>query len=86
MEKWKEYIREYPELEKRWNNIPEATNTLFCGQIDMYARNLSIEFAEWCSSNNYHNYAFNKSKWHKLDGVDYTTAQLFTIFLNERFK
>ena len=38
--KWKDHIKQFPELEKRWNNVPEATKTLFEIQIDAFANGL----------------------------------------------
>ena len=38
--KCKEHIKEFPELEKRWNSIPEATKALFEIQIDAFANGI----------------------------------------------
>lgn len=49
------------------------------------ARNLSIEFAEWCSLNGFHNYPYNKSLWFTLKGKqDVTTEQLWDKFLEQK--
>ena len=45
--KWTDHIKQFPELERRWNNIPEATKTLFEIQIDAFANGLLANPVAW---------------------------------------